>query len=164
MVTDRQVLRYLEKRRRGFTQEQAACAAGMAARTARKWEKGQLPSMSMKHRTWRTRDDPLAEVWDDEVVPLLKLDEDRKLQSTTILDVLKAKPDAAVGDGQLRTLQRRVRDWRATEGPGKEVFFEQEHPPGREAQVDFTHAKELCCAASSSWGSRWRSSRAWALP
>jgi hypothetical protein len=45
--------------------------------------------------------------------------------------------------GQLRTLQRRVRDWRAMHGPPKEVFFEQVHPPGREAQFDFTHATEL---------------------
>ena len=44
---------------------------------------------------------------------------------------------------QLRTLQRRLRDWRALSGPDREVFFEQEHPPGREAQVDFTHCGEL---------------------
>ena len=44
---------------------------------------------------------------------------------------------------QLRTLQRRLRDWRALSGPDREVFFEQEHPPGREAQADFTHCGEL---------------------
>jgi len=40
-------------------------------------------------------------------------------------------------------MQRRLRDWRAIHGPEREIFFPQEHPPGREAQVDFTHGKEL---------------------
>ena len=44
---------------------------------------------------------------------------------------------------QLRTLQRRIRDYRALYGPDREVYFQQEHPPGREAQVDFTHCTEL---------------------
>ena len=45
--------------------------------------------------------------------------------------------------GQVRTLQRRVNDWRALHGPPKEVYFEQEHPPGREAAFDFTHCASL---------------------
>src|SRR5690606_22663023 len=45
--------------------------------------------------------------------------------------------------GQLRTLQRRMREWRALHGPAREVYFEQVHPPGREAQFDFTHATAL---------------------
>ena len=44
---------------------------------------------------------------------------------------------------QLRTLQRRIRQWRALNGPDKEVFFPQEHPPGREAAYDFTNCDEL---------------------
>jgi len=43
----------------------------------------------------------------------------------------------------LRTLQRRVKSWRATEGPAKEVFFAQQHPPGRLGASDFTHMEEL---------------------
>jgi hypothetical protein len=43
----------------------------------------------------------------------------------------------------LRTLQRRVRQWRVLHGPDKEVFFPQEHPPGREAAYDFTNCDEL---------------------
>jgi len=143
MVTDRQVLRYREKLKRGFTREKAALAAGISAKTARQWEDGLLPSMNKKPRTWRTRHDPLADVWDSKVVPLLKSDQEGELQATTILEELKNEPGASVQDNQLRTLQRRIRDWRATEGPGKEVYFEQIHPPGREAQVDFTHAEEL---------------------
>ena len=36
-----------------------------------------------------------------------------------------------------------MRDWRALHGPDREVYFEQKHPPGREAQMDFTHCGEL---------------------
>jgi len=43
----------------------------------------------------------------------------------------------------LRTLQRRLRQWRALNGPEKEDYFPQEHPPGREAAYDFTNCDEL---------------------
>ena len=44
---------------------------------------------------------------------------------------------------QLRTLQRRLQDWRTLNCPDQEVYFPQEHPPGREAQFDFTHGNSL---------------------
>ena len=50
---------------------------------------------------------------------------------------------AGSASSQLRTLQRRIRDYRALHGPDREVYFQQEHPPGREAQVDFTHCSGL---------------------
>jgi len=43
----------------------------------------------------------------------------------------------------LRTLQRRVRQWRAEHGGEREIFFAQEHPPGRLGLSDFTVADEL---------------------
>ncbi len=105
---------------------------------------GLLPSqVSRKPRDWRTRPDPLEEDWETVVVPLLKSDKKGALQSTTIIEELKRKKPEKYHDGQLRTVQRRVRDWRAIEGPDKEVFFPQEHVVSREAQVDFTHATEL---------------------
>jgi len=77
------------------------------------------------------------------VVPLLEADEKGELQATTVLSELQAKAPEKYHEGLLRTLQRRMRDWRALYGPDKEVFFQQEHPPGREAAVDFTHGTEL---------------------
>jgi hypothetical protein len=82
-------------------------------------------------------------VWESDVVPLLKADEKGVLQSTTLLKELQLRYPGKFIDGQLRTLQRQVRDWRAIHGPEKEVFFPQEHPPGREAGIDFTHANSL---------------------
>jgi hypothetical protein len=46
-------------------------------------------------------------------------------------------------DGVLRTLQRHVRQWRALEGPSKEVFFPQDHAPGHRGLSDFTTMAEL---------------------
>ena len=46
-------------------------------------------------------------------------------------------------DGVLRTLQRHIRQWRALEGPPKEVFFPQDHLPGHRALSDFTATGEL---------------------
>jgi hypothetical protein len=74
---------------------------------------------------------------------LLESDRDGVLEATTILSLLEERQPGCFQAGQLRTLQRRMRDWRALHGPEREVFFEQEHVPGREAQIDFTHATEL---------------------
>ena len=82
-------------------------------------------------------------MWAEEVEPLLRSDVEGALKATTILEWLDERHPGRFSVLQLRTLQRRVRDWRALSGPDREVFFEQEHPPGREAQVDFTHCGEL---------------------
>jgi hypothetical protein len=143
MVTDAQVRLLRRKIMEKKTQEMAAAAAGMSVRAARQWQRGPLPSELKKPRNWRTRIDPFSEAWEKEVVPLLARDAAGVLQATTVLDVLEERTPGRFGHGQLRTLQRRIRDWRALHGPVKEVFFEQQHVPGREAAVDFTHATDL---------------------
>jgi hypothetical protein len=129
----------------GKTQETASSIAGMCERTARKWETGPLPSTVKEHRSrhWRTREDPFAEVWDKDVVPMLVADETGELQVKTLFELLEEKYPGRFQPGQRRTLERRVRDWRAVSGPEKEVMFPQEHPPGREGVFDFTHCTKL---------------------
>jgi hypothetical protein len=127
----------------GKRQEAAAAAAGMSVRTARTWQRGPMPSASPRQRTWRTRGDPFGDVWDEVIVPLLRQDAGRKLEATTLLALLEEHYPGRYSGRQLRTLQRRLRDWRALHGPEQEVFFSQVHPPGREAQMDFTHAAKL---------------------
>src|SRR3989454_303513 len=143
MVSDAQVRLLRQKRMERKTQEAAAAAAGMSVRTARTWARGPLPSAGKTPRSWRTRPDPFASVWEQEIVPLLTADDAGVLEATTVLDVVAERHGTRYGPSQLRTLQRRVRDWRALHGPGQEVYFEQVHPPGREGAVDFTHATEL---------------------
>ena len=143
MVKDAQVGVLRRRRMAGKTQEASAAAAGMSVRSARKWEHGLFPSQRHKPHTWRTRKDPFAEVFESELVPLLAEDSKGVLEATTLLAELNRRHPGQFSEGQLRTLQRRVRQWRALSGPDKEVFFPQEHPPGREAAYDFTNCDEL---------------------
>ena len=143
MITDEQARLLRKRRMKGESQEAAAAAAGMSVRTARKWETGPLPTETKQERTWRTRPDPFAEIWESDILPLLRSDTEGKLQAKTILAELHLRHLDRQIEGSLRTLQRRVRQWRALEGPDKDVIFPQEHPPGREAALDFTHCKSL---------------------
>ena len=143
LVTDAQVRRLREKRMAGKTLAAAAAAAGMSERTARKWQRGALPSTAKVPRTWRTREDPFADVWQSEVVPQLLADTDGRLQVLTLFTALCRRHPGRFRPGQLRTLQRRVREWRVQYGPDREVYFEQVAVPGREAAFDFTDASDL---------------------
>ena len=115
----------------------------MSVRSARKWEYGPLPSETGQERWWRTRTDPFDGVWEEEIEPLLQGEAAGRLRATTIIEWLEEKFPGRFSASQLRTLQRRLQDWRALNGPDQEVYFPQEHPPGREAQIDFTHCNSL---------------------
>ena len=121
------------------TQETAAAQAGMSVRSARKWQSGLLPPATKPEHRWRTQPDPFDGVWEDEIDPLLRGGPAGKLKATTIIDWLEEQYPGRFSAAQLRTLQRRLQDWRALHGPEREVYFPQEHPPGREARFDFTH-------------------------
>jgi len=140
VVTDEQVRLLRSKMSQGKTQEAAAAAAGMSVRTARNWQEGPLPSQTTKPRSWRTRADPFEKVWEEVIEPLLRRDEKDELEAKTLVELLIERDPENFSMSHLRTMQRRLRDWRALHGRDKEVFFAQEHPPGNEAGIDFT-----CC-------------------
>ena len=48
-----------------------------------------------------------------------------------------------IGPGIRRTLERRMRAWRALAGPERDVIFRQEHEPGRLGLSDFTDTSAL---------------------
>lgn len=123
------------------TQEVAAAKAGMDVKTARKYlADRRLPSEQKPDRTWRTRPDPFDRVWDE---VREQIDANPGLEAKTLFEALQRQYPGEFADGQLRTLQRRIKRWRATEGPGQEVFFAQQHVPGRLGQSDFTYMNEL---------------------
>lgn len=141
MVTDQQVRMLLEELASGKMLAVAAARAGMHRETARRYRKlGKLPSEVAVEHTWRTREDPFQKVWDEAV---LLLDVNPGLEAKTIFEHLQRKYPGRFQDGQIRTFQRRVKFWHATEGPGKEVFFAQVHYPGELCQSDFTHMTKL---------------------
>ncbi|MEW6405300.1 MAG: IS21 family transposase [Chloroflexota bacterium] len=123
------------------TKAAAADKAGMDEKTSRKYLRmGKLPSEVAQEHTWRTREDPFAEVWEE---VRRKLEINSGLEAKTLFEDLQRRYQSRFADGQLRTLQRAVKRWRALEGPPKEVFFDQVHHPGRLCQSDFTSMNEL---------------------
>jgi len=136
MVTDRQVRRLFEMDGKGIGKETAAAQAGMCPDTARKYrELGKRPSEVKKPHTWRTREDPFKDVWS---WCREQLELNPTIYATTLFRELQRRHPGRFQDGQLRTLQRRIKKWRATEGPPREVYFSQVHEPGGLCQSDFT--------------------------
>jgi hypothetical protein len=119
----------------------AALRAGMDRKTARKYlSEGRLPSQMREPRWWRTRPDPFAEDWPGIAERLADAPE---LEARALFEDLLGRHPERYDPGQLRTFQRRVKQWRAQEGPDKEVFFPQAHRPGEAGQTDFTDASGL---------------------
>jgi hypothetical protein len=113
----------------------AAAKAGFSTATAYRFEHDlRLPSQKRSPRR-RRRQDPLAAVWDSEVVPLLK--SVLGLRPVAIFDEIRRR-HPEIGAGVRRTLERRIRSWRAQNGAEQDVIFRQEHPPGRLGLSDFT--------------------------
>lgn len=141
MITDRQVRSLMVHRQRLRTARAAADAAGMDEKTARKYVRlDRLPSEVRQPHGWRTRADAFEEVW-AEVRAFLE--ENPRLEAKTLFEYLQRTYPGRFQDGQLRTLQRRVKDWRAQAGPAREVMFPQCHEPGRLCQSDFTNMDGL---------------------
>ena len=139
-ITDLQVTKYKELRGK-HTQEAAAVKTGISVASARRIESSVLLPSQRPLREWRTRADPLGEVWESEVIPMLE--SAPALMAVTVLEELQRRHPERFDDAVLRTLQRRVRQWRARHGGEREVFFAQVHPPGRLGLSDFTVADEL---------------------
>jgi transposase len=141
MLTDHQVRKLMKLLTVGEPLSRAALKAGMDEKTARRYRSaGVLPSERQTPHTWRTRPDPFEAVW-EEVRALLEVNPG--LQARTLFEHLQRQHPGSFPDGQLRSLQRRVKQWRATEGPAKEVFFPQRHRPGDLGASDFCHLTEL---------------------
>jgi hypothetical protein len=140
-VTDQQVRSYMQDRLHK-TQLIAAARAGFSERTARRIEADPCLPSQRKPVRGRTVPDPLEAVWETILVPILE--RDSAVQAVTLLRHLQmGDPDAFPDDRVRRTLERRVRDWRALHGPERDVIFRQTSEPGRMAQSDFTDVGEL---------------------
>ena len=141
MIKDAQVRRLRQLLGEGHPLYLAALKVGMDAKTARKYRHAQsLPSESFTPKTWRTREDPFQDVW-SELRERLQLNPG--LQAKTLFEDLQRRFPGQFQDGQLRTLQRKIKAWKAVEGPPREVFFEQIHTPGELCASDFTCMNEL---------------------
>jgi hypothetical protein len=134
-LTSHQRNLFMAKRRAGSSQEAAAAAAGISVRSARRIERNQIQPRANQPRQ-RTRPDPLAGVWEEVLVPLLQ--RSPGLMPITLLEHLQRQQPDVDWIPLQRTLQRRVRQWKALHGPDPEVIFPLSDEPGEIAFCDFT--------------------------
>lgn len=128
------------KQRHTNSPETAAAKAGFSTATAYRIEADPgLPSQKQAQRG-RRRPDPLGELFDSEIRPMLEAAP--TLRPVAIYEeMMRRHPD--LSSGIRRTIERRVRDWRAQHGPEQEVIFRQKHAPGDMGISDFTEMNGL---------------------
>ena len=142
MVTDQQVRRLFTMQNKYEHQYQAADAAGISSKTAHKYLKGgKLPSQCKVEHTWPTRKDPFTDDW--AFIEQVMEDTQATLEAKTIFEYLQRAYPGKYHNGQIRTLQRRIKSWKALYGPSKEIFFSQHYDPGQWACSDFTSMNKL---------------------
>lgn len=138
-VTDHQ-MRLFMKHRQTDPMPVAAARAGFSVATAYRIAGDPRPPSEKRIPRGRRRPDPLADVFDAEVVPMLEAGPG--LRPIAILEeLLRRHPE--LGAGVRRTLERRIRQWRALHGPERELIFRQVHEPGRMGLSDFTDLSGL---------------------
>lgn len=141
MVTDRMVKKLFKQRSKRMSIKESADRTNMDRKTAAKYLKeNKLPSQLKREHNWITRKNSFTEKW-PEISELLE--NNQGLQAKTLFRHLQRNYPGEFQDEQLRTFQRKVKQWRATEGRGKEVYFEQIHRPGVLSQSDFTSMNRL---------------------
>ena len=133
-ATDTQVRIIMRERQRGRTQEQAAASANLRSRkTVAKYERlEQLPSERERPRRHRTRTDPFAEDWS--TIETM-LEEAPSLEAKALFEWLCEQHPGKYQEGQLRTFQRHIAQWRALH-QGQIAVLEQVHRPGEVLQTD----------------------------
>ena len=136
MINRRQFNQLVYEYNQRANMSQSAMKACVSRHTARKYlSAGQGPEELKKEHSWRTRPDPFAQVWAEVEAMLGRAPE---LEAGTLFEVLEGKYPQRFTAGQVRTLQRRVRQWKLEHGAEREVYFAQERSPGRSLQVDWT--------------------------
>jgi len=134
-ITLQQESLYMKERNSGEIQELAAAKSGMSISSGYRTEKGLR--QHKKPRTHRTRTDPLADIWDSDLLPLLG--KEPTLTGLTLWEHLDDTYPEEYPYKLLRTLQRRVETYKLEHGPGLEVMFRQSFPAGVQGMSDFTH-------------------------
>ncbi|MFM7547221.1 MAG: IS630 family transposase [Synechococcales cyanobacterium] len=109
-ISSQQIQAYKNARELGLKQSDASYIAGFSERTGQRIESGNYNPSRSRLRDWKTRLDPLSNVWECDLVPLLQ--EQTKLSSLQLLEHLQKRYPGKYNDSVLRTLQRRVRNWR----------------------------------------------------
>ena len=138
-VTDQQ-MRLFMTLRQIHSVPVAAAKAGVSQTTGYRMQSGPTLPSQKKTPRGRRRPDPLADIFAVEVVPLLETSPG--LRPVAVYEeLLRRHPE--LGTGIRRTLERRIRAWRAEHGPEQEVIFRQIHTPGKMGLSDCTAMGKL---------------------
>jgi len=138
-ITDQQTRLFMKLRQTHSTPVASAKACISQATGYRLQADPTLPSQKKAPRG-RRRPDPLADIFDAEVVPLLR--SSPGIRPVAVYEeILRRHPE--LGVGVRRTLERRMRAWNAEHGPEQEVIFRQTHVPGKMGLSDFTAMGKL---------------------
>jgi transposase len=141
MITEQQYRRLMTTYHQSGVVSHAAMKAGMHRETAARYLEAQAgPGQRKPPHHWRTRPDPLEALW-LQAKPWLEASPE--LEVKALFEHLLGTDPALAPGHTLRTFQRRVRQWRAQNGPPREVHFPQVREPGQAGQLDWTHADEL---------------------
>jgi len=140
-ITYQQMRKIMSEYQEGGKVSIAALRADVDRKTAGKYLGMEQPWEDLhKPRDWRTRKDPFSAHW---VEVEQKLKDAPELEAKALFGWLQERYPGVYSPGQVRSFQRQVRRWRALNGPDKEVYFRQDHKPGRRMQTDFTCLNEL---------------------
>ena len=141
MITDQQFERLLSMKHKKEYFYQVADAAGVSAKTARKYlALNRLPSQLKTEHTWSTHDDAFSDVW-PEIVAFLE--NNTGIEAKSLFQHLQHQHRGRFKNNQLRTFQRRVRQWKILYGPAQEVYFPQDYKPGQFGASDFTKMNDV---------------------
>jgi hypothetical protein len=127
-ITDQQLRLYMTDLQ-NHSQRTAAARAGFSERTARRFDADPTSPSNRRIARGRTVADPLEGYWENDLLALLE--NDSALQAVTLLRHLQSEHPRAFPDDRIRrTLERRVRQWRALKGPERDIIFRQTPEPG----------------------------------
>lgn len=140
MISAVQYRRLMKVYRETDNLSESARKAGIDRKTARKCVHGGPPQGRRGPRTWRTREDPFEGVW-EEIEGLLE--QCPNIKAVRLLAELQRRHPKRFEDGLLRTLQRRLKQWRRQHGETPELYFPQEHRPGERLQLDWFEGKSF---------------------
>jgi len=120
----------------------SAAKAGLDRKTASRYIRGAMPPPGepRAERHWRTHVDAFEEVWEEVEGQLRR---ESGLFAKTLFEGLQEKYPGRFQDGQKRSFERRVRQWKELHGAEPERFFSQEHRPGERIQLDWCCIKKL---------------------
>lgn len=141
MINEKQYVKLRREYNSSGDKSMSSLKAGMDRKTGSKYLKlGKSPSEIKKVHTWRTRKDPFEDVI-GEVHKIL--DNAKELKPQIIFEKLQEKYPNKFHDGQLRTLERRVKEWQLENGKSQLLSFPQVHTPGELMELDWTCMNKL---------------------